>query len=246
MKWKCTGCGAHGDHLDIAASALGLRNTSGRNYHAAKRWLEGGDDVEVPAVEVAYQPPRRADVGPALARAVAVAKASDPRLGGWLARRHLKREIPAGWLPDYIADWWRSGWSQRWPIVVPLCGHDGHVESLQGICPEDSDKRWPWRAEARDLLFADLSTRAWLRGDALCPKVLVIVEGVMDYLTCAPEMPTLGVASGFEGALERVTIDDDTDVFFGTHLDAGAGRRYQTRVTEILRRPVRRLKFEDC
>lgn len=128
--------------------------------------------------------------------------------------------------------------------MVPLCGHTGKVESLQGICPEDSDKRWPWRAEARDLLFATGEVRAWLAGRAPCPEELVIVEGVVDFLTAAPEVATLGVASGFEGALERVEIRDETTVYFGTHLDAGAGLHYQKRVTEILRRPVRRLRFE--
>jgi hypothetical protein len=246
-EWGCNACQRHGDIRTLIALSLGLPDTRGRNWWRVKEWIETGENR---AIEFTPEPITRIDPLPALTRSVPFAKSQDPRLHAWLAKRNISPAAPGGWLPRFSAPWWpghtetHAAWSERYPVVVPCCDARGSIVSMQGISPDDSSKRWPRGASSKAVLFADRGMRAWLAGRAPPPKVLVIVEGVIDYLTVSPLKPTLGIAAGFDEALAAVTLPDDTSVYFGTHLDGTAGYLYQDKVADALNHPVRRLPFE--
>lgn len=142
-------------------------------------------------------------------------------------------------------DFWPRHFRDHFRCIVGSCDATGVVHSFQGVNLEDWSKRFPRGIENRGLVFADKRTRNLLRSREPI-KQLVVVEGVIDFLTALTlwGVPTIGIFPGSDSVLPELVLDDDAAVYFGTHLDAGAGLAYQDRVSSLLRHPVRRIPFE--
>lgn len=144
-----------------------------------------------------------------------------------------------------VSDFWPRHFRDHFPCVVGSCDASGLVHSFQGVSLDDWSKRFPRGIDNRGLVFADRRTREILRNREPI-KQLVVVEGVIDFLTALTlwGAPTIGIFPGSDSVLQELKLDDDAAVYFGTHLDAGAGLAYQDRVSSLLRHPVRRIPFE--
>lgn len=239
-------CGAGGDAYTLVSYALGLNGRcDGKAFVRILRWLEGDDVLQQEPVE--DEPLPRIDPAPALAMAVPLSKVREPRLLAWLARRQIPSSAPAGWLPSFEAPWWPMGYAGNWPVVIPACTGRGDVLSMHGIAIDvdaPTKTRWPKGASSRELLFADRSTRSWLSGKSAPPDRLLIVEGATDYLTAAPQMPTLGYFSGSAAALRTVPITSGTRVYCGVDADE-KGDMYENEIANALApHPVRRIPLQ--
>lgn len=243
--WRCHACQAKGSAHRLVSYALGMNGAlKGSAWRKVSEWMDGSGTLEA---EAEAEVLTRIDPSPALRCAVPLSRCRAPAVLAWLARRGIRPEAPAGFLPDFEAAWWPSGYARQWPVVIPACTGRGEVVSMHGMAIQagpESKTRWPKGASSRELLFAAPQMRQWLRGCAPCPGRLLLVEGAPDFLTTAPLMPTIGFTSGFEEALRLVRVDSGTEVVVGTHLDE-AGRRYQDRIANILApHPVRVLPLE--
>lgn len=263
--WSCWrgACGAHGDAFDLVSYALNhcTGPAAGSKFRDVLHWLreqrvllEGAEPR--PSDYTPSRPPR--DQVLAALRACTPAHLSErPDVRAFLDRRGYRRPVPAGVLPaDFRADWWasRNGrpWTSTWPLVVPAYNGHGQIVSIHGrYLGADSGPPktiWPRGHDSRGLVFADPGAgRALLRREA-APARLVIVEGLTDFLWTAQhassDLGVLGIASGFENALQLLALPDATKVYVGTdHGDKhGTGDRYAQSVVDLLApHPVRRI-----
>jgi hypothetical protein len=243
--WTCSACQRGGDALTFAASHLGLASTRGSAYFRAKELVDGGVSSE-PIEYPPEAPPERTDTSHVLRNLRPVSQSADPMLLAWLRARALATSIPAGVSDGATsASYWPAPMASGYRVIVPTCDGRGAVHSFQGVSWIDSSKRWPKGVDNRGLMFANKAVRAMLREQTPF-ATLLIVEGVIDYLTAHSlwDLPILGIFAGSDSALADIRLSDDAIVYFGTHLDAGAGLSYQDRVSSLLRHPVRRIPFE--
>jgi len=247
--WTCSACQRGGDALQFAANHLGLESPRGKNFWRAKELL--GEDVEQ-VLEHEYEPEAPPDRGCGslireyLASARPVEACDDGQLAAFLEARSLNRSIPAGVSDGTTSfSFWPRPMAEQYRLLVPTCDSSGVVQSFQGVDMATSLKRWPKGIDNRGLIFAARKTRTMLR-DGSRFNELLIVEGVIDFLTAAImwDVPLIGIFPGSDYALQDIKLTDDAVVVFGTHLDSGAGLSYQDRVSSILRHPVRRMPFE--
>ena len=247
--WRCLSCRAGGDGYALLGYHLGLgaQTESGKlelRGKAFKHVLAFAANGKVQEVQEVQEVQARIDAMPALRAAKPLRLASQP-VTEWLANRRIPTSAPAGCLTGWSSAWWP--WREGFPLVVPACSGAGEIVSMHGRSVETGEKRWPKGAGARELLFAPPELRAWMRGDAPGPKVLVITEGLSDYLTWASvaTSKTIGITSGGARALSLLRLDADCEVFAGT--DPGrAGERYVEEIADALwpRKTVRRLDLE--
>lgn len=239
--WRCVACRAGGGALSLVGYHLGVGHRverrygegldlRGRAFRHVISFIEKGEIL--PVAESEPEDLKRIDPMPGLRRAVPVGRCGDAEVCSWLRGRGIDASrAPAGCLRNFTADWWF--WSRTHPLVVPACTGLGEIESMHARSVTDDTKRWPKNASSRELLFASPVVRSWLRGESDQPPVLVVTEGLSDYLTwsSASKVPTLGVTSGGTGALRTVGIAKGTEVFVGTHSDV-SGRRYAEEVAD--------------
>ena len=93
---------------------------------------------------------------------------------------------------------------------------------------------WPMGPWPCELLMLDPRwARPWLQGTADAPDVLLLAEGLTDYLTASTQLPTIGLASGSIKALKLMSIPRTTKVFSAMDPD-GRGARYDEEIADAL------------
>ena len=158
----------------------------------------------------------------------------------------LVRVPPAGPRPK----WWPESWGRSMLYTVAV-EPDGRPASLHARVieptPGDPRQRWPWRCDARGLMFADWPARIMLAGSApeRPPPLVFVVEGLTDWLALALAVahagewwPVLGASSGGFAGLESVDWPPGCAVLLATDSDT-TGDRYADNAREVLARAAR-------
>lgn len=157
-----------------------------------------------------------------------------------LAAHDLARMIPSGLdLPTWASfgkrDWRKAGYG----LVVGCWTADGKLASLHARLTQSQSNQaktlWPKGHESRGLVFANPEALSLLRGQGGAGAIIVLCEGVPDWLTWAVE--TIAVfgftAGGWTEAHARRVLDGST-VVIRRHAD-NAGAEYTNKVCETFR-----------
>lgn len=243
--WFCHHCRVGGDAISAASCHLGYGpKPSGYQFLQAKRLL--GSDAPASTPDPEPVTPRYVDVRPALTSATSLsshlreAQDSDQVLR-FCQKRAITPAAPAGVLGPFTSRWWP--WRGTYPLVVPAFDGRGRLRSMHGRAVCDSAPRkstWPAHADATELLFLDPKwARPWARGGT-APSIIIIAEGLTDYLTAAAQAPTIGIEAGSAPALRLLDVPKTTRVYMAVH-DDEAGYEYARKVNEALRHRVYRL-----
>lgn len=249
--WWCAHCHQGGGWPDAVGFHLGLGKPSPGDRLAWRRiysFMGGAQPVQWEEQEVT---PERVDVRPALRTSTPLASVQDPTVASFLSLRRIPSSAPAGVLGGgfWCDPWWPRGWSRRWPLVVPAFNSRGELMSMHARAVDpgvEPKSMWPRGASAGGLLFLDPQhTRPWLQGRGPEPDIILITEGLTDYLTAATYAPTIGIEAGSHSALRLIEFSPTQRIFMATHQDT-AGFEYERKVVdacypaEVRRLPLRR------
>jgi len=257
--WTCSRCSAAGDAVDLISFALvGTKGRdAGSRFGEVIAWLKERGEV---TIEPVVHQPRAEPVRPPALTLSEMLKQCTPAWEHDAARAYLEgrgftHPVPAGVVPPWFsAPWWPRFFTRHWPLVVPAYTGHGvlgglHGKAISGNAPRKST--WPREVESIGLFFADpVLARPMLWGKA-SPAVVVIAEGITDYLWACHEMSgqaaVIGIESGSIDALAHVAFPPDCEIFIGTDPD-GAGDEYATKIAltlsprPCLRLPLHRLR----
>ena len=249
--WKCHSCGATGDDVDLAAFALvGCKaSRAGTDFRKIRAWwLEDGPELSWAASEYEVSRPPPQEVQRVLRACKRPSESNAPGLASFLAKRGFDpHKIPAGILPDKGwsgwdgIKWWPRFWAEQFPLVIPVFTGTGELVSIHGRSIDESAARkttWPKGHDSSGLLFADSRyARKMLRNQPTDAEILLVVEGLTDYLwsvqTAPPKCGIIGIASGSANALRLAKWPKDLKVFIGCDPDA-TGDAYAIKVAEAL------------
>jgi hypothetical protein len=266
IRFRCFGCEATGDVLDLVATVKGLSTE-----HDFKRVLEeaariAGYDLGVeasgkplPPRPVPPKPPERKR--PPIAEVEALWAASQPvndagtdaQVALFLSARRL--------FPPAIAQldvvrvtpveyewpaWWRANWARSWRLITRAFEPDGSFGSLHARAVDESTPktRWPFDCAADGLLFADARGQALLRGQVGDTDRIVFVEGLTDFVAMASVVrdagrrhAVWGITSGSAPALTKIRWPR-LPVVVATDSDV-AGQRYAAEVERRAPKSIR-------
>jgi len=266
LRFRCFGCQATGDVLTLVATVHDLDiRTDFREVLLAAAELAGLTQVvdEIndrkpytprPLPDLPEPGPER-DYPPAAEVAALWAMAGsvldDPASGGHLVGRKLDARLAASLgllraLPDgatlpawarYRGKPWTQSGHRMIARVFDAAGACRSVRSwrVEGDAPA---KRLPPAGHRADgLVLANKRAQEMLAGDRVAPRVVVVVEGEPDFVTCAiawPSLAVLGIMSGSwsEDFARRVPLG--SEVIVRTHNDQ-AGDKYAADVIKTVK-----------
>jgi hypothetical protein len=273
--WWCEPCGETGTAVDLAAwLTLGRVPMSGDEWAAVRRscaslGLCEGESGPVGRLHFPpARPPEPLPAWPVRGEVMTLWSASTPLTTAttwsreaWSALEtrgfnvHLLAKLDAcRVLPERFEwpQWWPSGWSTTWRLVVPAWNEHGELVSLhaRAIAAAQLKTRWPKGCSASGLLFADplgvTFLREWDTPGALAGlEFVVIAEGMTDTLKLSvvaerdeSTVAVLGYVAGSARALGRIAWPPSVPVLLAVD-DDEVGDHYAAEVRAVLPSSVR-------
>ena len=254
--WKCHRCGTVGSGIDLVSFALNGQKFSecdkfGKNK--VQTWFDIKQEQDpsirkTPKPIRGKRPPKQEVHGLWSASKKLNQLSDDDQALVFLKGRNLKLEhvSKSGVVrvtPDRMEyqwpEWWPSGRSFLWRLIVPAFNTKGEFVSLHTRAvdvPKSGPKTlWPKGFEAKGLFMPNRYAVKMIRKVDIELDGLLFVEGITDFIKCSAEvedqglkLAVLGGTSGSFSSVSELNIPKGLKIYIGTDPDEKGEEYAQT------------------